>query len=575
MALPALKKNPLGLADFRDLLRDNYAYADKTRFIEVIDDVNFLHVVRPRRFGKSMFTTMLQAYYDKAAADEFDSNFAGTYIARHKTASANQFYVLRLEFSGLGSSDDLQDAFQQSLVSKLSAFFETYPHPRQTEILCGKFASPAVLIERFFTVLGAPYCKKLCLIIDEYDQFANAVLSQDVDEFRRITSAKGFLKDFYAKIKEATAGPVARIFITGVTSISLDSMTSGFSIATNLTTDPEFAGLYGFSEDEIRRLIPEVLDTDVYGQSAEAVVERMKEWYNGYHFSPDSAESVFNASMSCYYLRALQRLNHEPVTMLDPAFAQDLQKIVGILQLGDPDFVKTVVTKGLQREAIRFPMGDLQLLNLNQQERLDDDGVLSAMVYLGYLTFAEGDSFSLVVPNRAVAIQFFEYYQRYILATPSFKYSNQEFSEAYAALAAGDPAPLFAAACRRFSEKNGLHTHLHLAESDFQTLIAAALYFTDDFEVEREVEARGGDAPGYINLLIRPAAGVTAPSYLVELKYLTKKEGTPAAVKAAAEAATAQAERYARCDNIRTIPNLKRVTAIFVGTRLETLDVRA
>lgn len=573
-----LKQLPYGEARYQEIRFGNYAYVDKTCYIERLEKcgTNFPFIVRPRRFGKSLFTDTLALYYDRAEAGDFEKNFAGTYIGAHKTPLANQFYVLSFAFAGLAAGALVQN-FYDCVLSSLNDFFTTYPHPRQREVLEGQFSSAGALVERFFAILGAEFRKKVYVIIDEYDQFANVVLSQDVGEFREITAADGFLKDFYTKLKTAASGKgaVAKVFITGVTSISLDSMTSGFSIATNLTTDPEFAGLYGFSEDEIRRLIPEVLDTDVYGQSAEAIVERMKEWYNGYYFSPDSAESVFNASMSCYYLRALQRLNHEPVTMLDPAFAQDLQKIVGILQLGDPDFVKTVVTKGLQREAIRFPMGDLQLLNLNQQEKLDDDGVLSAMVYLGYLTFAEGDSFSLVVPNRAVAIQFFEYYQQYILATPAFKYSNQEFSEAYAALAAGDPAPLFAAACRRFSEKSGLHTHLHLTESDFQTLIAAALYFTDDFEVEREVEARGGDAPGYIDLLIRPAAGVTAPSYLVELKYLTKKEGTPAAVKAAAEAATAQAERYARCDNIRTIPNLKRVTAIFVGTRLETLDVRA
>lgn len=129
MTFQSLKKNPLGLADFRDLLRDDYAYADKTRFIEAIDKINFPFIVRPRRFGKSMFTTMLQAYYDKAATDEFDSNFAGTYIAQHKTTSANQFYVLRLVFSGLGSADHLEEVFQQSLVSQLSDFFETYPPP--------------------------------------------------------------------------------------------------------------------------------------------------------------------------------------------------------------------------------------------------------------------------------------------------------------------------------------------------------------------------------------------------------------------------------------------------------------
>ena len=161
-----------------DLLKDDYAYADKTRFIELIKDTNFPFIVRPRRFGKALFTQMLQAYYDKAEAEHFDDT----------------------------------------------------------------------------------YRKKVFVIIDEYDQFANAILSNDLTQFKRITSSKGFLKDFYAKLKEATAGPVARIFITGVTSISLDSMTSGFSIAKNVTTRSAYASLFGFTEAELKALIPQVID---------------------------------------------------------------------------------------------------------------------------------------------------------------------------------------------------------------------------------------------------------------------------------------------------------------------------
>lgn len=571
MTSAALKKNPLGLADFRDLLRDNYAYADKTRFIEAVDSINFPFIVRPRRFGKSMFTTMLQAYYDKAAADEFNSNFAGTYIAQHKTASANQFYVLRLEFSGLGSSDDLQDVFQQSLVSKLTAFFETYPHPRQTEILCGKFASPAVLIERFFTVLGAPYRKKLCLIIDEYDQFANAVLSQDVDEFRRITSAKGFLKDFYAKIKEATSGPVARIFITGVTSISLDSMTSGFSIAKNVTTRSAFASLFGFTAAELRELIPQLIDLNSYGRTLDEVFARMRDWYNGYRFSRESQETVFNASMCLYYLDYIRDENKEPAEMLDPAFSQDLTKITGILNLGDTGLVRNIVEKALRHEPIAFGNGTLKLLNLNDHAGFSEEELLSAMFYLGYLTYADTTEPALVVPNRAVSIQFFEYYLKSILQAVRYDFTADRFHEAFSALAAGNPQPFFAVVCDRFTDESGLHTHLHLTESDFQTLLQAAFLFTNRFEVRREVEVSGRH-PGYIDLLVTPT-DARDTAYLIELKHLRRKDVTEARIEETLQNARLQAARYAESPSIATIPNLKRVTAVFVGTRLEKFAV--
>ena len=569
-----LKQIPYGEADYRKIRFGNYLYVDKTRYIESLENCgsNYPFIVRPRRFGKSLFTDTLQLYDDKAHAANFDANFSGTYIGSHKTALAGQFYVLKFVFAGLTSGDVARN-FYDCVLSSLNDFFTTYPHPRQNEILQGHFDGAAALIERFFAVLGEDFQRKLYVIIDEYDQFANAVLANSVDKFREITSTDGFLKDFYTKLKTATSGNgvIARIFITGVTYISLDSMTSGFSIATNLTTDPEFAGLFGFSEEELRTAIPQVVDLETYGETLDAVVERMKEWYNGYHFSTDTDVSVFNASMCFHYLRSLQRRNKEPSTLLDPAFAQDLEKISGILSLGHPAYVRRLVTEALQHETIDFPAGNLQLLNLNERHELDGNGVLSAMVYMGYLTFVPDDDYSLTVPNRAVAIQFFEYFLRYICSAPSYLFTGRDLTAAYQALFGGNPEPLFRFVSGRFADESGTHVGLHLRESDFQTLIEASLYFTDAFVVEREVEARGSE-PGFIDLLIRPKdAGGFA--YLVELKYLTKKAGSDAAVQEALHQAQVQAAGYAQCSNIREIPNLKRVAAVFVGTELKALTV--
>ena len=430
-------------------------------------------------------------------------------------------------------------------------------------------------MDAFFSILGTDYCQKLCVIIDEYDQFANALLSKNAALFRSITSSDGFLKNFYSRLKAEAddSGAVARIFITGVTTISLDSMSSGFSIANNLTAHPMFAGLCGFSEDELRAMIPEVLDLDTCGKSVDDIVARMKEWYNGYRFSPLKSESVFNASMCFYYLQALQTTGEEPSPLLDTAFAQDLEKISGILTLGEPAFVKSVVSQALRGEALSFPSGSLKQLNLNLTNRLTDEEVLSALVYFGYLTFAEGNRYALVVPNRAVAIQFFEYYQRYLLASTSFTFSLKTFSDAYRALGAGDPEPLFRAAAGRFALESGIHESLHLTESDFHTLLSAALYFTEDYRVHREVEARGGPHPGYIDLVIEPTRGKSGFTYVVEIKYLTRKEGTDKAVQATLAKALQQVRGYADCDNIRSIQPLKRVAAVFVGTELKAFAV--
>ncbi len=569
-----LKKIPYGNASYPSLRSDDYAYVDKTRFIEVLEQcgTRFPFIVRPRRFGKTLFTETLLAYYDKAEAPHFESNFKGTYIGSHRTPLASQFYVLKFTFAGL-STGSPEENFLRTVRNAVVSFFSIYPHPRQEEILKESFPNAGALIETFFAMLGPEFRQKVFVIIDEYDHLTNTVLSRQLEEFQAMTSMDGFFKDFYTKLKSATEarGPVARIFVTGVTSISLDSMTSGFSIAKNLTTRSEFSTLFGFTEAELRQLIPQVIDLQRYQHSLDEVVARMKEWYNGYRFSARSDEAVFNASMCLYYLDAIRDENDEPDTMLDPSFAQDLKKISGILSLGDPDFVKTIVTQALQREPIDFPAGDLQVLNVNKNDRFDSDSVLSAMFYMGYLTFAPNNRYQLVVPNRAVAIQFFEYYLQYILSLSgeAGRYSARDLTAAYRALEAGDPEPLFRSAAARLAEQSDAMAAVHLSESDFQTLIAALLYFDADVRVVREAQALGSEG-GRIDLLIQPAEmSPVKNTYLVEFKYLTKAKGKDKRnVAAARDQALQQARRYAQCSNIRDIPHVKCVAAVYVGASL-------
>ena len=301
---PKLKPTPYGDTNFPDIRVQGYAYVDKTRFIEELErcGVRFPFLVRPRRFGKTLTTSMLRAYYDEAAADRFEQTFAGTYIGSHRTPLASAFRVLQLDFSGIASSasdhQTLVKSFQASVLASVRKYFQRYPQSNQDEVLANTFSNAADLIDSFFSLVyrgdGETF---LYVIIDEYDQFANEVLAKDLHHFQAITSAEGFLKDFFSKLKAATTGTIARIFITGVTSISIDSMTSGFNIATNCTTFPAFADLFGFTEAELRDLVPQVLDIEQLGLWLDDLIARMKEWYNGYRFSPQNSATVFNPTM--------------------------------------------------------------------------------------------------------------------------------------------------------------------------------------------------------------------------------------------------------------------------------------
>ncbi len=576
MSESQLKFTSCGNADFVYIRDQNLAYVDKTKFIEALERCgsNYPFIVRPRRFGKTLSTNMLEAYYDEAARDQFDRVFAGTYIGSHKTPLASQFRVLHLDFSGVASPNqqDLIAEFQEAVLAGILSYFQRYPHPEQDQVLKGTFPSAAALISRFFALLGEEFPRKIYVIIDEYDQFANEVLAQDLDRFKAITSSEGFLKNFFTKLKAATNRAVSRIFITGVTSISLDSMTSGFSISTNVTTFPAFADLYGFTEAELRALVPQVLDLPLWGVNLDDLIARMKEWYNGYRFSPQNETTVFNPTMCLSYLLFWQNRGEEPEELLDPNLGQDLNKIEKILNLGDAVFVRQTVEKALRREPIPFA-GRLKTLNLNEQTQLDGSALLSAMFYFGFLTYAAGNQRELVIPNRAVSIQFFEYFLKHVLQTKAYEFVATDFLKALEALVAGNPEPLFRVTCDRFNAVSGLHAYAHLRESDFQTLLIGAFNFTNAYTVTSEAEARGQEK-GFIDILAVPSDGSRAESaYLVEVKYLAPKNATDKAKAEAMAEARAQIDRYEQSDVVKHLAKWKRIVALFVGLKLETLEI--
>ena len=567
-----LKKNPYTLAQFETLRQEGGAYVDKTRYIELLESTlaRYPFFVRPRRFGKTLFTQTLQAYYDIAAAKDFEKNFAGTYIGEHKTPLANKYRVLLLDFSGINSSN-FQEGFVASILANLKFFCDHNGFGELRQLLAKEFSDPSILIETFLSEYSAHCRDKIYLIIDEYDQSANDVLADNVDKFRGLTKSGGLLKAFYAKLKfMATGGPIEWIFITGVTSIQLDSMTSGFSIAKNFSNYAKFAGMFGFSETELRGLIPQLIDLKQYGKTLDEVIARMKEWYNGYHFSADSDESVFNASMCLYYLDVIAETGREPRSMLDPSVANSLDKIESILSLGDPEFVQSVIDQALRQEPISF-CGDLQVLNLNQRNGFDKDGVLSALYYMGFLTFAPDDCEHLIVPNRAIGIQFFEYFFKHILRAPKYRFNHAEFARAYEALATGDPKPWLELSNQRLIKDSGVHMHAQLTEKVFQTMLSATLWFSTDYRGQLEYESRGEDS-GFMDLLLTPRENKTLPTYVIEVKHLASN-AEDSAVAAALEAAQHQAEHYTEGEALRNVSNLKRVAIVYKGLKIGAVKV--
>ncbi len=402
---------PYGDANFEWIRRGSYAYVDKTRFIEALEKYGSrcLFLVRPDGFGKSLFTETLAAYYDKAAASDFEPNFAGTYIEAHRTEKASGFHVVKFDFSGI-SPGHLTTDFVAKVKRGLGNFCQRYGFDEGCAVLDREHVSAPVLWTDFMQAFVRRFDGKLCLLIDAYDQFANEMLAEDGEQFEKLTTKGSLVKAFYASIKaEMVQGTVERVFITGVTALPL-----GLDWAADCTLDSVFAEMYGFTESELRSLIPRLLDLSKHSQGEEEVLDRMKTWHAGYCFNADAGATVFNAAMCLYYLDFVQRNNREPDDMAATVFSHALMTLEAVFRRGSEDFIRQTLVRALQGENIDFPSGRLQLLNLNDHQALDEDGLLSALVYLGFLTFVPGNRFALRIPNRAVGVQFLEYYLKRI-----------------------------------------------------------------------------------------------------------------------------------------------------------------
>ena len=334
----AIKEVPYGVSDFVTVVEQNLYYVDKTMYIPELErQARNLFFIRPRRFGKSIFLGMLHAYYDCRTKDKFGQWFSHLWIGQHPTPTQGRYQVLHLDFSQVGGTiEKLEENFNFYLGVELDGFVsdyeEYYSEETRRNVKATNYAGGKLgLIQREAKAKGYP----LYLIIDEYDNFTNTVLNeQGEDVYWAITHAEGFYRDIFKKFK----GSFERIFITGVSPVTLDDVTSGFNIGWHISTKEEFNQMLGFSTEDVREMftyyknVGEIpADSDI-----EAIIADMKPWYDNYCFSKDALTTqsrVFNCDMVLYYLRNYMSRGEAPEQMIDPNTKTDYNKMKRLLQL--------------------------------------------------------------------------------------------------------------------------------------------------------------------------------------------------------------------------------------------------
>ena len=326
---------PYGISDFRRIRNEAFYYVDKTQYLARMEERDsFIFFVRPRRFGKSLFISMMESYYDLNRKKEFKKLFGDLWIGKHPTKNANRFMTLKLDFSKVGGvGDALEQAFEQHISDALDTFVRRYPGCYDKSFVAdfgarradSKFASIVYTAKE----RGIP----LYLIIDEYDNFTNQMIrATGVEDYREITHGAGFYRNWFKKFK----GEFDRIFMTGVSPVTMDDLTSGFNIAANLTLDEDFNAALGFTEAEVLAMYRDFKGTGRFTKGDPAgIVKSIKPWYDGYCFSEKKIgeECVFNSDMTLYHLKNLVASGEPPANMVDANVRTDYEKLKTIADL--------------------------------------------------------------------------------------------------------------------------------------------------------------------------------------------------------------------------------------------------
>ena len=576
------KRVPYGIQDFVQVIEQNCYYVDKTAYIPKLEDCpNNLFCIHPRRFGKSVFLSMLHAYYDCRTKDKFQEWFGDLWIGKHPTPLQGRYQVMHLDFSQVGGSiENLEEKFNFYLGVQLNGFIrdylDFYSEKVQKQVEDAKDAGGKLaIIQSEARSKGYP----LYLIIDEYDNFTNTVLNeQGEDVYWAITHAEGFYRDIFKKFK----GSFERIFMMGVSPVTLDDVTSGYNIGWHISTKEEFNQMLGFSTEDVREMftyyknvgrIP--ADSDV-----EAIIQEMKPWYDNYCFSKqalDTQSKVFNCDMVLYFLRNYMSSGESPEEMVDPNTKTDYNKMKKLLQLDKLDgnrkgVIRTIIENGeiIGKIAETFPARMLTKPRM----------FVSLLFYYGMLTIkgTKGDRLILGIPNNNVRKQYYEYLME--LYEEKASVDTEQLEAYYYDMAYDgkwhDGLQFLADAYTKISSvRDGIE-----AERNLQGFFMAYLSLNGYYYTAPELELNHG----YCDFFLLPDLThyPTKHCYIIELKILPKsefnamsKDGKHTKAELQWAEAVEQIKRYAeapRVEDLRQGTTLHKIIMQFEGWELKRME---
>ena len=569
------KRIPYGMMNFIDVREDDCYYVDKTHYIPLIENANkYFFYIRPRRFGKSLTISMLHHYYNILEADKFEKWYGDLYIGKHPTPERNSYLIIYLNFAVVNAE---LNSYRQSLDAHCNTEFNFF---------CDVYAQylPEGIKEEMNKKKGAveqlDYLYKECvktnqqiyLFIDEYDHFTNKILSEPscLEDYKSETHGTGYLRSFFDTVKAGTYSTIKRCFVTGVSPVTMDDLTSGFNIGTNYSLSPEFNEMTGFNEEEVRAMLDYYATTCQFHHSTDELIEAMKPWYDNYCFAEQSygSTTMYNSNMVLYFVdNYIRNGGYMPRNMVEENIRVDYNKLRMLIRKDkefahDASTIQTLVQQG-------YVTGELKT-GFPAETIAEPDNFISLLFYFGMLTISgtKRGKTLLTIPNQVVREQLYSY----LLDTyneADLRFDNWEKGKLASAMAyRGDWKAYFdyiAECLHRYSSQRDKQKGEAYVHGFTLAMTAQNRFYRPISEQENQ--------EGYADIFMFPLLDIYKDmlhSYIIELKYAKGKDSDEKVEQLRQEAIT-QANRYAASETVQKAigtTTLHKIIVVYQGMKM-------
>ena len=546
-------KMPYGISNYEKIINDGYYYVDKTMYIEKLENLPETNIMflRPRKFGKTLFTSVLENYYDKNKIDSFEKLYGNTYIGKNTTKLKNSYCILRFNFSGIDTSTEEATirGFKKEVASSIEVFINRY----NLEFHVNKEDEAENILDNLFKsfYIQKPQ-DKIYVIIDEYDHFANELLGFNPEQFRGLVSKNGKVRKWYEILKKGTETVVDRIFITGVAPITLDSLTSGFNIGTDITQDEEFNEMIGFTEEELKEILK---NQEISLKEQEKIIPIMKENYDGYKFCLKAKNQIYNSNMCLYFLSRYIRLGEIPDKLIDTNIASDYSKIGKMLDLCKGENRLEILRKTVQGE----PIVNTIIEKFNPAIEFTENDMISMLYYLGYLTIS-GELVGipeLTIPNKVMKEIYADYFMQMMDKEAEFRIDNNANQEILIQLAKEGRIDKIVEILKIYLNNLSNRDLIKFDEKYIKLIFYCIAMNMNIYSTKSEMEVNRN----YPDILLVPRDSSKGyKAVMVEFKYI--KKGEVAKLEDKQKEAREQIERYSSFEDIKDIQGLRKYTIV-------------